>query len=111
MWIAEVWTSGIVYKLCYKYYKHEYSVLNSIWLKSGHSVKVVLVICFYPARAAGQGLILHQFLSSFFFLPCPRSGAGSYIASVSFLQDGRHAVLFCLCKILSSSVNHVVIQS
>ena len=35
-WASESSTSGIVYMLN-THYKHEYSVLNSIWLKSGLS--------------------------------------------------------------------------
>ena len=35
-WVSEFWTSGLVYMLILTV-KHEYSVLNSIWPKSGLS--------------------------------------------------------------------------
>ena len=35
-WVSEFWTSGLVYMLILTV-KHEYSVLNSIWPKSGPS--------------------------------------------------------------------------
>ena len=49
-------------------------------------INLVSIVSIYSACIAGQGIILLQFLpssSSFFFLPCPLSGAGYYIATVS----------------------------
>ena len=71
----------------------------------------------YPARAAGQGLILHQFLSSFFFLilPAQPQDLVSYSFPLSFFLSSYPAgaaagscfllVSFFFFLLLSSSGN------
>ena len=95
------------------------SVLPAILTLPAQRGRVLYCISFfllssYPARAAGQGLILHQFLSSFFFfflllltLPAQR-GRVLYIASVSFFFLHSRSLRLCISSVRflsSSSVN------
>ena len=76
---------------------------------ASHESFSIVVVCVRSTdmllRCVGGSLISHILL--FLHIRCKRMCP----VSLAFLQDGRHAVLFCLCKILSSSVNHVVAQS